>query len=193
MVHSSCGGDPIAFRASEWFIGRKLKADTRLKYLIEHSDSSRFRKGSLLIYAEVDCQAGDIFPGDACVITDGDSLEVVACQSTTDTHASFAPISGNGATMTVPFNARYVHTRPGAPYMIDDGERLQLMRCKGANDTMASFEPFSGKGVARMIPLDTSRVASPTRMVGIVIATFCAELSPRLADREQDGHGLRPL
>ncbi len=105
-VPSSDGGKTIAFSPPPGFLARALEPGARLRYLRERSDASPFSQGTLLIYAQQTCQAGDVRPGDSYVIDRGDYLEVMRCQSANESIASFESPGDRGVALMIPFEAR---------------------------------------------------------------------------------------
>jgi len=105
-VTSSDGGETIAIRAPKGFLRSSGTPGTRLRYLTERSEASSFKQGSLLIYAEVGMDPGDVQAGNSYVVAHHENLEVMRCQSVSAAVASFEPVTRRGVALIVPFEVR---------------------------------------------------------------------------------------
>lgn len=102
LVTSSDGGESIVWRSPRGFLQHAPEFGTPLRYLTMRDRVSRYPLGSLLVYAEEVSRTNSMRPGASYVIEREDRLEVMQCQASRETLASFEPLDQPGISVMVP-------------------------------------------------------------------------------------------
>jgi hypothetical protein len=101
LVPSSDGGESIVWRSPRGFLAHPPTLGTPLRYITMRDRAPRYPLGSLLLYQETGTLEG-VRAGAAYVIERDDRLEVMQCQASGETLASFGPIGQQGISVMVP-------------------------------------------------------------------------------------------
>jgi hypothetical protein len=101
LVPSSDGGESIVWRSPRGFLAHPPALGTPLRYITMRERAPRYPLGSLLLYEEIGTLEG-VRAGGAYVIERDDRIEVMQCQASGETLASFGPIGQQGISVMVP-------------------------------------------------------------------------------------------
>jgi hypothetical protein len=100
LVTSVDGGESIVWRSPRGFLQHPPAPGTPLRYMTMRERAPRYPLGSLLVYEEYITPV--LRTGDAYVIEREDGLEVMQCQASRETLASFEPLGRHGISVMVP-------------------------------------------------------------------------------------------
>ncbi len=102
LVTSSDGGESIVWRSPRGFLQHAPEFGTPLRYLTMRERVARYPLGSLLVYAEEVFRTNGVRPGACYVIERDEGLDVMQCQASRETLASFEPLAQPGISVMVP-------------------------------------------------------------------------------------------